>query len=201
MKHKMSHYVETHAVPPVAEPPHQDQPAPAGPSHGVTAAAASAAVELISCHAQLTAQQDHYLRLAADFENFRKRTLRETAQQAAADKHAFILDLLPILDNLERALACDRADPAGPLHAGVAMTLRQLGQLLERNGIAGGEEVGQPFDPHRHEAIAVQNNPHKPDHSILEVTQRGYGSADRVIRPARVVVNDWSHAAGAAHAG
>jgi molecular chaperone GrpE len=201
MKHKVSHNVETPAVPPVAVPPLQVQPAAAEPLHGVAAASVSAAVELVTCQEQLTAQQDHYLRLAADFENFRKRTQRETAQQSAADKHAFILDLLPILDNLERALACDQAEPSGPLHAGVAMTLRQLGQLLERNGIAGGEDVGQPFDPHRHEAIAVRNDPHKPDHSILEVTQRGYGSTDSVFRPARVVVNDWSHAAGAAHAG
>ena len=149
----------------------------------------------------LTAQREQYLRLAADFDNFRKRTQRETAKQSVAEKNSFIHDLLPILDNLERAIVCDRANSDSQLHAGVEMTLRQLGQMFHRHGIEAMEEVGKPFDPRRHEAICARNDPNKPDHSVLEVTQRGYCYGDTVFRPARVIVNDWSHLDGATDAG
>ena len=150
---------------------------------------------------QLIEQQGRYMRLAADFDNFRKRTQREMAKQSAAEKNSFIHDLLPILDNLERALACDDANSSGQLHDGVEMTLRQLSQLLARHGIEAVTDVGQPFDPHRHDAICLQNDLSKPDHSVLDVTQRGYCCGDAVFRPASVIVNDWSHSSGVPHAG
>jgi len=207
MKHKMSHYAETldSPAPAVAVSPQQPPPAAAAPvsatERAAAAASGSAAVELVTCREQLALQKDHYLRLAADFENFRKRTQRETAQQSAAGQQALIHDLLPILDHLERALACDQAQATGPLHVGVALTLRQMNQLLQQHGVAAAEDLGVPFDPHRHEAVAVRNDPQQPDQAILDVIQRGYGCGDNILRPARVVVNDWSHAAGAAHAG
>jgi molecular chaperone GrpE len=152
-------------------------------------------------HEELAAQKDHYLRLAADFDNFKKRTRRDSEQQAAAEKEAFIRDLLPVLDNLERALASEQSTASTQLHQGVTMTLQQLGQLLHRHGIEAVEDVGRPFDPHRHEAVSVRHDPHQPDQIILEVTQRGYGRGDKVFRPAKVIVNDLSHSPGAHHAG
>jgi molecular chaperone GrpE len=132
----------------------------------------------------LAAQKDDYLRLAADFDNFRKRTRRDSAQQAAAEKEAFIQDLLPILDNLERALACEGATSSAQLHQGVEMTVKQLGGLLQRHGIETVEALGQPFDPHRHEAVAVGHDPSQPDHIVLEVIQRGYSAATKCfVRP------------------
>jgi molecular chaperone GrpE len=149
---------------------------------------------------ELAAQKDDYLRLAADFDNFQKRTRRDSEQQAAAEKEAFIRDLLPILDNLERALACEQSISSGPLHQGVTMTLQQMGQLLHRHGIEAVEDVGRPFDPHRHEAVSMRYDPGQPDRIVLEVTQRGYCRSDKVFRPAQVIVNDLSHCPGVRHA-
>ena len=138
----------------------------------------------------LAAQKDDYLRLAADFDNFRKRTRRDSEQQAAAEKESFIQNLLPILDNLERALACEGATSSAQLHQGVEMTVKQLGGLLQRHGIEAVEALGLPFDPHRHEAVAVGCDPQQLDHIVLEVVQRGYSRGDKVFRPAKVIVND-----------
>ena len=138
---------------------------------------------------QLAAQKDDYLRLAADFDNFKKRTRRDSGQQAAAEKESFILDLLPVLDNLERALACERSTASEPLRVGVEMTLQQLGQLLHRHGVEGVEDVGLPFDPHRQEAVSLGHDPSQPGHIVLKVIQRGYVRGDKVFRPAKVVVN------------
>jgi len=150
---------------------------------------------------ELVTQKDDYLRLAADFDNFKKRTRRDSEQQAAVQKEAFIADLLPIIDNLERALASGRASSSEQLHQGVTMTLQQLDQLLQRHGIAVVEDVGRPFDPHRHEAVSVQHDPNQLDQIIIEVLQRGYCHGDKVFRPAKVIVNDLSQSTGASDAG
>ena len=149
---------------------------------------------------ELAAQKDNYARLAADFNNFIKRSERDSEQQAAMEKEAFIRDLLPILDNLERALASEQSISSEPLHQGVTMTLQQVGQLLSRHGIEAVEDIGRPFDPHRHEAISVRHDPYQPDQIILEVTQRGYCCNDKVFRPAQVIVNDLTYFSGASHA-
>jgi molecular chaperone GrpE len=148
----------------------------------------------------LAALKDDYLRLAADFDNFQKRTWRDSEQQAAVEKEAFIRDLLPILDNLERALASEQSNSSEPLRQGVTMTLQLVGQLLGRHGIEAVEDIGRPFDPHRHEAISVRHDPYQPDQIILEVTQRGYYRNNKVFRPAKVIVNDLSYFSGGSHA-
>jgi molecular chaperone GrpE len=160
----------------------------------------AAAADTAILQKELAARKDDYLRLAADFDNFQKRTRRDSAQQTAAEKEAFIRDLLPILDNLERALASGQSISSEPLHQGVTMTLQQVGRLLHRHGIEAVEDVGRPFDPHRHEAVSVRYDPGRPDRIILEVTQRGYCRGDSVFRPAKVVVNDLSHPPGVRHA-
>jgi molecular chaperone GrpE len=148
----------------------------------------------------LAAQKDDYLRLAADFDNFKKRTRRDSGQQATVDKEAFIRDLLPILDNLERALASKQSFSSEPFHQGMTMTLQQVGQLLHRHGIEAVEDRGRPFDPLRNEAVSVRHDPCQPDQIILEVTQHGYCRGDKVFRPAKVIVNDLSHSPGVSHA-
>jgi molecular chaperone GrpE len=149
---------------------------------------------------ELAAQKDAYLRLAADFDNSQKRTRRDSDQQAAVEKEAFIRDLLPILYNLERALASEQSVSSESLHQGVAMTLQQMGQLLHRHGIEAVEDVGRSFDPYRHDAVFVRHDPSQPDHIVLEVTQRGYRCGDKVFRPAKVIVNDLSYPPGVSHA-
>jgi molecular chaperone GrpE len=143
------------------------------------------------CEAELAAQKELNLRLAADFDNFRKRTAREADRRAAAQKEAFIQGLLPIIDNLERALASDASTEQ--LRGGVQMTLQQLHQLLSSHGIELEEAIGRPFDPHRHEAVAMRHAPSQSDHAVIEILQPGYRRGDEVFRPAKVIVNDLNH--------
>jgi len=149
---------------------------------------------------KLDSKNDDYLRLAADFDNFKKRTLRDTGQKAAAEKESFILDLLPVVDNLERALACEPSPSSQPLRQGVEMTLEQLNRLLQNNGIENVEAIGRPFDPHRHDAVSMRHDPAQPDHVVLEVVQRGYCHGEKLFRPARVIVNDRDSSPGAGRA-
>jgi molecular chaperone GrpE len=165
-------------------------------SHAFAPTADPETVDLFSLQEALAAEKDDRLRLAADFDNYRKRTRRDSEQQAAAEKEAFIRDLLPVLDNLERALTCEPSIASEQLYQGVAMTLQQLGQLLLRHGIEAVEDVGQPFDPHQHEAISLGCDRSQPDQIVLEVIQRGYSRGGKVFRPAKVIVNDPSLARG-----
>ena len=109
-------------------------------------------------------------------------------------KKAFILELLPIIDNLERALGSGQSASREQLLQGVEMTLQQLYRLLRAHGVEPEESVGQSFDPRYHEAVAARYDPTKPDHVILETFQRGYRYNGESFRPAKVVVNDLSKA-------
>jgi molecular chaperone GrpE len=158
--------------------------------------------DLESLEAELTRQKDLYLRLAADFDNFRKRTAQEVDRRASAQKEAFIRDLLPVIDNLERALVSGNVSTSHEqLCQGVQMTLQQLQQLLRRHGIEPEESLGKPFDPRRQEALSTRRDPTQPDHMVLEVFQRGYRRGQEVFRPAKVIVNDLSHVETTSHAG
>lgn len=149
---------------------------------------------------QLAKQKDMNLQLTADFENFKRRSRQEGDLRAAAQKESFIHELLPTMDNLERALASGASPGSMQLHQGVAMTLQQLRLLLQKHGIETEEIVGKPFDPHRHEAVSQRHDAAQPDHAILEVLLRGYRRGDKVFRPAKVVVNDLKHPKHTHHA-
>jgi molecular chaperone GrpE len=178
-----------------------NHPSPATDSQNAPASVGdSASADPAILQKELAAQKDDYLRLAADFDNFKKRTRRDSERQAAAEKESFIRDLLPVLDNLERALASEQSISSEQLQQGVEMTLQQLGQLLQRHGIEAVEDVGRPFDPHRHEAVSLRHDRSQPDHIVLEVIQRGYCRGDKVFRPAKVIVNDLGHSPGASRA-
>jgi molecular chaperone GrpE len=179
-----------------------NHPGPATDSQNAPASVADfASTDPAILQKELAARKDDYLRLAADFDNFKMRTRRDSERHAAAEKEAFIGDLLPALDNLERALASEQFTASEQLHQGVTMTLQQLSQLLHRHGIEAVEDMGRLFDPHRHEAVSLRHDPHRPDQIILEVTQRGYRLGDKVFRPAKVIVNDLSHFPRARHVG
>ena len=154
---------------------------------------AVSAPEVGALQTELAVQRDRCLRLLADFDNFRRRAARETERSAAAQKEAFIRELLPVIDNLERALGSDVSTSPEQLRRGVQMTLQQLTQLLRDHGIEADESLGRPFDPRYHEAVSVRHDPSQPDHVILETFQRGYRRGNKVFRPAKVVVNDLSH--------
>jgi len=138
----------------------------------------------------LAKQKDLHLRLAADFENFKRRSRQEAETRATAQKESFIVELLPVIDNLERALASGASRDSAQFHQGVEMTLKQLQQLLRQHGIESDEIVGKPFDPHQYEALSQGRDLTQPDHTVLAVLQRGYRRGDKVVRPAKVVVND-----------
>jgi len=150
--------------------------------------------ELESLKTELERQRDRSQRLATDFDNFRKRTAQETDRRAAGQKEAFIRELLPVIDNLERALTSDESTTTQQLREGVEITLQQLRQLLRHHGIESEDSLGRPFDPHRQEALSTRNDPTQPDHTVLEVFQRGYRRGNEVFRPAKVIVNDLSRA-------
>jgi molecular chaperone GrpE len=163
------------------------------PSVGPESSASTAeinATESDPLRQELAEQKDLNLRLAADFENFKRRSRQEVESRAAAQKESFIRELLPSLDNLERALASGASPGTPQFHQGVEMTLQQLRLLLRQHGIETEESVGRPFDPHRHEAVSQRHDPAQANHAVLEVFQRGYRRGEKVFRPAKVVVND-----------
>src|SRR5215218_4135104 len=124
-------------------------------------------------------------RLQADFDNYRKRAARDQEALVARAGERIVKELLPILDDLERALEAAEQHEEGR-QDGVQLVHRQLEQLLEKEGLAPVETDGQ-FDPHVHEALLTQPS-NEDEGSVIEVLQKGYRLGDRVLRPARVVV-------------
>jgi molecular chaperone GrpE len=125
-------------------------------------------------------------RLQADFENYRKRAQRDQDALVARAGERIVKDLLPVLDDLERALEAAESHEEAKLEDGVKLVHRQLEQLLAKEGLAPVETDGK-FDPHVHEALLTQPS-EAEEGSVIEVLQMGYRLGDRVLRPARVVV-------------
>jgi molecular chaperone GrpE len=125
-------------------------------------------------------------RIQADFENYRKRAVREAAAAGERAKSGLVRELLPIVDNLERALA-SAEDGEQHLAEGVRLVHSELIAVLERNGIQQFDPAGDKFDPSEHEALSVRNDG-EPG-VVLEVVERGYRANGTVLRPARVVVS------------
>ena len=161
--------------------------------------ATSATPERDALGKELTEQKEQHLRLAADFDIFKRRSRQDAEARAGAQKESFIHELLPVIDNLERALAAGASAGSQSFHQGVDMTLQQLRLLLRQHGVETEESVGQPFDPQRHEAVSQGHDPTKTNHTILEVFQRGYRRGAKILRPAKVVVNDLTHSKPARH--
>jgi molecular chaperone GrpE len=132
------------------------------------------------------AVDDRLLRLAADFENYKKRAARERQEYVRLANERLIGELLPILDDLERALSAAEQHEEAQLEEGVRLVHRALAGLLERHGVAPIETEGK-FDPHVHEALLSQPS-EAEEGSVIDVVQKGYKLGERVVRPARVVV-------------
>ncbi len=140
--------------------------------------------------AALEAERDEHLndlkRVAAEFENYRKRVLRDQESLVARAHERLVKELLPVLDDLERALAAAEEHEEATLEEGVRLVHRELADALAREGLAEIETNGV-FDPHVHEALLSQPSDQDVG-SVLEVVQKGYRLGDRVLRPARVVI-------------
>jgi molecular chaperone GrpE len=129
-------------------------------------------------------------RARADFENYQKRSRRDLEQERAYWHGSLAQDLLPILDNFERAVAAAKqAGETGPLVQGVSMIQSQVMDVLRRHGITPIEAHGQPFDPNLHQAVMQQPSADVPPNTVLQVLEQGFKLHDRVLRPARVVVS------------
>jgi molecular chaperone GrpE len=165
-------------VPPaVADTPGQEPEAEAAP----------AADELAAVEAERDEYLDLLQRVQADFENYRKRAARDQERLVAHAHERLVRELLPVLDDLERALEAAERNEEATLVEGVTLVQKALRQALAREGLAEIPTEGA-FDPHVHEALLTQPSADAEPGSVLEVVQRGYRLGDKVVRPARVIV-------------
>lgn len=139
--------------------------------------------------AQLEDRTSQYMRLAADFDNFRKRTLREKEELEQQIKCATIIELLPVVDNFERARAQikPQTESEGIIHKSYQSVYKQLVDCLKRVGVAPMRSEGKEFDPNLHEAV-MREASNEPEGTVLEELQRGYMLGERVLRHALVKV-------------
>jgi molecular chaperone GrpE len=135
-------------------------------------------------------ERDEYLDLAkrtqADFENYRKRAAKDVAASGARARAGLIRELLPVVDNLERALTSAPEDD--PMAEGVRLVLMDMQGVLQRAGVEAIEPKGETFDPNVHEALTTRQEEGVEAGTVLDVVEKGYRGADQVIRPARVIV-------------
>ncbi|MGC8500207.1 MAG: nucleotide exchange factor GrpE [Leptospirillia bacterium] len=138
--------------------------------------------------------KDKYLRLLADFDNHRKRTVRDLEDGRRFANEGLLRAILPVLDNLERALA--HAGDGGDLGAsgmglleGLRLTSKQFLETLEKNGVSRVPSEGEPFDPSVHEAVGYVESANHPEGTVVEVYQQGYRIHNRLVRPAMVTVS------------
>ena len=134
--------------------------------------------------------QDQLLRLAADFENYKKRMIRDRQSYLKYAEENILKDLLPSIDNLERAVAQDEATQSlQTLLEGVELTLKGLQATVSKYGLEPIESVGEPFDPNLHEALVMEASDEVPAQSVLREFEKGYHYKDRLLRAAKVVVS------------
>lgn len=127
-------------------------------------------------------------RLQADFDNFRRRTRQEKEDLSSIVAQGLILELLPVLDNFERALSTASTQDAGGVLSGIEMIYRQFARALEKNGLTAIEAVGSAFNPEQHEAVMRIEDSEKEDGTVVEELQKGYVVRGKVIRPSMVKV-------------
>lgn len=128
------------------------------------------------------------LRKQAEFENYRKRVERERSETIRYAASELVKEILPVLDNLERALGASGTSGEDQLREGVSIIYKQFKDILERRGLAEVESEGESFDPHVHEAVSRVESRDHPEGTVVEVFQKGYRFKDRLLRPAMVSV-------------
>ena len=146
------------------------------------------AAELDAAKAELAAEKEKFLRMAAEYDNFRRRSAKER-EAAYSDAYAdALMQIIPVIDNLERAAGFGNAGDAKQLSDGVNMILTQFTSVLEKMGIEAFGEKGDLFDPNIHNAIMHEEDPEQDESILGEVFQRGYRRGDKIIRCAMVKV-------------
>lgn len=157
---------------------------------------ADGAKELETLRDELAKAKEQNVRLLADFDNFRRRTIRESSETYQRASEAIFTELLPVIDNFERALTQAPAEGDG-FADGVRMLHTQLVGILEKAGVVAIDALGADFNPAEHDAIAYQPSPDTPEGKVIYQTQRGYRMGDKVIRAAMVIVSSGSPAEAA----
>jgi molecular chaperone GrpE len=152
-------------------------------------ASASPVSPLEQAQSQYNEIKDKYLRLAADYDNFRKRTQKERLELRDRYHLDVLEDLLPVLDNFDLALkSVPETVEAKKFAEGIVLVDKQLHEILSQYGLKEIEAIGKPFDPHYHEAVMTVENYDYPDQTVLEEIRKGYIKEDKVIRPSLVKV-------------
>jgi molecular chaperone GrpE len=179
-------------------PAHPREGQPSTPPAGGEQESADQAIagDLDTLLAKAERERDEYLDLAkrtkADFENFRKRMSADVLAAGARGKAEVLRDVLPVLDDLERAIQAAGLDPEGDsddgLAHGVLLVFRSLRDSLGKHGIEAVDPTGEKFDPHSHEALSTQPADGAEAGTVVETMQKGYRLGEQLIRPARVVV-------------
>lgn len=141
--------------------------------------------ELATISAELNSAKDNMMRLAAEYDNFRKRSQKEKESLSGDTKAAVIKELLPVIDNFERALGSNTED-IEVYKKGIEMTFRQLSDILTKLGVEPFGEKGEPFDPELHNAVMLSEDETLPESSVGTVFSKGYRMGDRILRCADV---------------
>jgi molecular chaperone GrpE len=164
-------------------------PANAGPETEQGGEVEPLRAQLAEKDKEIAELKDKYLRTLADSENARKRIRQQSEDSVRIQRESILRDLLPIIDNLERALAAARSGTdTKTIVDGVEMTVRALIDFLRAQGVTPVQSVGQPFDPNRHEAVDHVASEAHPPNTVVNEFHRGYLIGDRTLRPARVSV-------------
>ena len=185
---------------PSAEPQAAGDPAPEADANAEDSAGADLVEQDIEELLAARKERDEYLELArrtkADFENYRKRAAGETSQAERRGLANLARELVPVLDNLERALAAAGIDPEAPeaddgagLAHGVLLVYRDLRATIERHGVETYDPAGERFDPNWHEALSTRPAEGAEPGTVLETVEKGYRLDGQVLRPARVIVS------------
>jgi molecular chaperone GrpE len=153
----------------------------------VTVPVAPEPAELTDLRARVAELEDRWRRTLADFDNFRKRTARESVRQRDQERARVAAMWLPVIDNLDLALSHADGDQT-PFAQGVRAIRDQAIEVLAQLGFPRRSDVGEMFDPSRHEAVAVVHQPDAKSGTILQVVRPGYGTGEHQLRPAAVVV-------------
>jgi molecular chaperone GrpE len=194
-EHRQQPQHDPAGAPPAGRPPAGETPAgPAGDpvaGNGAEVPQAEVPEGTPDDVARLERERDEYLdalqRLKAEFENFRRRTAREREGIALGATRDVVRDLLPVMDNLERAVAA-LGDQGEGIVAGLEMVRGQLAALLQGHGVEEIPAHGEAFDPAVHEAVASVPSADHDDGAVIEVVEKGYRHVEHVLRPTRVVV-------------
>lgn len=146
--------------------------------------------ELAKAQQEAADARDSYLRLKAEWDNFRKRTAAERESEKIRASEKLVKDLIPVIDDLERAIDhAKQTGEGGSLTEGVEAITTKFLQILAKSKVEQIEAVGEPFDPNKHQAVGTQPDDSVPEETVLTVYQKGYQMGDRVLRPAMVVTS------------